>query len=106
MTNGCRLTGKIEMTLNITRRGHVAFYTVCFLEVIDHLLLTFGKLDIGHNVDRNMGLYIGVVNIGVVNIGVVNIGLLKPKGARRPNDVDNVTDTNDWVNSVLWNINP
>jgi len=29
----------------------------------------------------------------------------KAKGARRPNDVDNVTDTNDWVNSVLWNIN-
>ena len=53
-----------------------------------------------------MGLYIGVVNIGVVNIGVVNIGVLKPKGARRPIDVDNDTDTNGWLNSVLWNINP
>ena len=58
-----------------------------------------------------MGLYIGVVNIGVVNIGVVNIGvvnigLLKPKGARRPVDLDNDTDTNGWLNSVLWNINP
>ena len=29
----------------------------------------------------------------------------KAKGARRPNDVDNDTDTNGWVNSVLWNIN-
>ena len=73
------------MTLNITRRGHVAFYTVCFLEVIDHLLLTFGKLDIGHSVDRNMGL--------------------EAKGACRPDDIDNNTDTNGCVNSVLWNIN-
>jgi len=74
VTNGCRLTGKIEMTLYITRRGHVAFYTVCFLEVIDHLLLTFGKLDIGHGVEWNIGLNIGL------NIGGLNIGMLKLKG--------------------------
>ena len=41
-----------------------------------------------------------------LNIGVLNIRVLKAKGARRPIDVDNNTDTNGCVNSVLWNINP
>jgi len=47
---------------------------MCFLEVIDHLLLTFGKLDVGHSGKRNMGLNLGLI-MGL-DMGL-NIGLIK-----------------------------